>query len=60
MSRDEVVSKANQAVDGHSGPVYRWWLARALDISVPTLRNYLDEYHLDWPPPWPFGTHRAA
>lgn len=53
MSREEVIRQGNAAMQQHdSGPVYKWWLARELSISVPTLRGYLREYGLSWPPPW--------
>jgi hypothetical protein len=53
MSKDAVISQGNAAMDRHgNGPVYKWWLARELNISVPTLRAYLHDYDLSWPPPW--------
>jgi hypothetical protein len=56
MSRTEVVVAGNRAMRKHpGGPVYRWWMARELGISLPTLRDYVDDYKLSWPPPWPAG-----
>jgi hypothetical protein len=56
LDRRAVVSTVNRALLRHEpGPIYHWWVARALSISEPTLRVYLREYELPWPPPWPIA-----
>lgn len=54
VSREVCIRSLNAAVERkRPGPLYKWWGARVLGVSVPTLRDMLRDYDLAWPPPWP-------
>ncbi len=55
VSRDLTIRTVNAALATRKrpGPIYKWWAARVLGVSVPTLYGMLKDYELEWPPPWP-------
>lgn len=54
LSRDLTIRTVNAALERkRPGPIYKWWAARVLGVSVPTLYVMLKDYELGWPPPWP-------
>ena len=54
VSREVTIRMINTALERRRpGPIYKWWAARVLGVSVPTLYTMLKDYGLQWPPPWP-------
>ncbi len=58
VSKDATIRQLNAAAGRQRGPLYLWWGARELGVSVPTLRRMLRDYGLNWPPPWPAPADR--